>query len=148
MSNILILNKSYPFKVWICTCICGPFLGIVFNVAYDPDIFETSMIYGPLLLGIMAMLISLPAFIVYYFLFRFLGLKLKSEFVLKVILSLFNCGAVILIFLISGLKTMMQPSNTDGFLFFQGTIIITLLAGFFFKAYQKQVIPITTTNPG
>jgi hypothetical protein len=133
-----ILNKSYPFKVWVVTILVGPYLGLFLNLMREPGRFDISILYVPLFLAILYAFTSLPAFALYYLLFHFFGRILKSEVLLKIILCLFSCAIIISMFIICDMEVMLRRSNKDGFLFFQGILYSTLASGILFKSYASK----------
>lgn len=131
------LRRGYPLKVWLITLVCGPYLGMLLNFLWSPDMFEASMLYGPLFIAFVSIFFSLPAFGIYYIVYVMIIKIIRSEIILKAILCLISCFGVAVTFVIGGVATMLQPSNEDGFLFFNGYIITTLLAGILCKIFIK-----------
>lgn len=131
------LRRGYPLKVWLITLVCGPYLGMLLNVLWSRDIFDTSILYGPLFIAFASIFFSLPAFGIYCFVYAMIKKRISSQIILKAILCFISCVGVIVTFFIADITTMLQPSNTDGFLFFLGYIITTLLAGILCRVFIK-----------
>jgi len=132
-----LVARAYPIKVWLITLLGGPSLGIFLNILNDSDSFEASMLYAPLVIAFVSTFISLPAFGIYYMMYMGLAKIIKSEVILKAILCSYSCIAVVGTFIVGDVRTMLQPTNKDGFLFFLGYIITTLLAGILCKVFIR-----------
>ena len=135
------LNTFYPFQVWATTLIGGPFLGILLNGIRRPDTFNVGyLLGGPLVIGLGGAFFSLPAFVIYYFIYRKLRDKIQSEIKLKFILCPISfVGFTATIYFFFG-TVMFQPTNRDGFLMALSYGFCVLTSTFIFKIYKVESI--------
>lgn len=134
-------NKYYPFQVWASTLVVGPILGILLNVVRRPDSFDLGYVFGgPLALALGGAFVSLPAFAIYYLIYRGLRLKIKSDIYLKFILCPIVFAGLIatIYFLVS--NVMLRPTNRAGFLLVLSYVFCALASTLFFKTYKQSSI--------
>jgi hypothetical protein len=131
-------NKYYPFQVWASTLIVGPILGILLNVLRRPDSFDFGYVFGgPFALALGGAFVSLPAFAIYYLIYRSLRLKMESDIYLKFILCPIVIAGLIatIYFLVS--DVMLQSTNRDGFLLVSSYVFCAFVSTFSFKTYKQ-----------
>jgi hypothetical protein len=133
------LNKNYPYKVWAITVLLGPYLGLLTMMAYRTYGYEWSMLYGPLVLGVLSAIFTFPAFGLYYLLFLRLGKRIRSVYLFKSVLCLYCCTIIFVIFYIMNPEILNASLNMHGFLFFMSFIVANLVPGLLFKARYKNV---------
>ena len=134
-------NTFYPYQVWATTLIGGPFLGILLNGIRRPDTFNVGYLFGgPVVLGLGGAFYSLPAFVIYCFIYRKLRDKIYSEIKLKFILCPISfLGFVATIYFFFG-TVLLQPGNRDGFLMALSYGFCVLISTFIFKIYKLNSI--------
>lgn len=96
----MVVNKKYPFFLWLTTILLAPVLYIIIQSIRSGianGLTETETIPVFLVLGV---LFSLPVFIVFYILFQSLTLKLSSGVLIKWTLNIVVIAGILTSFAI------------------------------------------------
>jgi hypothetical protein len=137
-------NKYYPFQVWASTLLFGSFLGIWLNFIRRPDSFDIGWaLVSPIVLSLLGIFASLPAFGVYYLSFLLLHQRLKSTLLLKVLLGTLSIAGTLATLYFFGSKDMLSPTNRDGFLLTESYVFVVIFSGLIFRCYSRKPLPLT-----
>lgn len=138
------VHYKYPFKVWLSILCVSPFLGIGLNAIRIRQFEDLSVLLGaPLFLFLGGLFISIPCFIIFFFLYKFLYRKQISVVLSKILFSIFDVACVYLIFYLIGGKEMLQFGNKDGFLLISSYAFLAIIGPLIF-VFDKP--PVTEKN--
>lgn len=131
---------KYPLRVWMFIIFAAPFLGIWLNAIRIREFDDIGLLFGlPIALSIAALFVTLPWFILFSFLYRFLCKRRFPVVPSKILLSFFCVGCVYLTFYVIGGEEMLQFSNRDGFLLITAHALLAILGPLVFPFTSKVV---------
>jgi hypothetical protein len=120
------INMQYPVRVWGISIVLGSVFvilhGLLTSISREFDIL--TFLGGTFLAALLGFVYSVPAFIVYYFSFRFLLKLIKSKVYLKLILSAIAILSMIVTFYFMLGKEFIYKGNADIFISYAIGIII------------------------
>lgn len=127
-----LLNK-YPLRVWLFIIFIAPFLGIWLNSIRIRQYEDIGLLLGaPLTLFFVALLITMPWFVIFSFFYRFLCKRRFPIVPSKILLSFFSVCCVYSTFYIIGGEEMLRFSNKDGFFLIIAYVLLAILAPLIF----------------
>ena len=131
-----ILNRNYPLKVWITGILMAPLILILLFIAGKGVSWSSGFIGLYAFYFFPAILFALPSIFLYKLPFRELGSGVKSEFLLKLCLSLiaFICLGFSFVLLEMYTGAGYGDDTLIPILCFYGSVCIS---GFFYRAREK-----------
>jgi hypothetical protein len=131
---------KYPVRIWLFIIFAAPFLGIWLNAARIRQYDDFGLIFGaPIALSIASLFVTMPWFVLFSFLYRFLCKRRFPVVPSKILLSFFCVGCVYLTFYVIGGEEMLQFSNRDGFLLITAHALLAILGPLIFPFDRNAV---------
>lgn len=135
--NIRDVRYKYPFKVWLFILCVAPFLGLGLNAVRTRFEGVDELVGAPFFLFLGGLIISIPCFVVFLFLYGFFYRRHVSVVLSKVLFSFFNVTCVYLLFYLIGGEEMLQFGNKDGFLLISSYAFLAIVGTLIFPFDKK-----------
>jgi hypothetical protein len=134
------LFSKYPLRVWLFIIFAAPFSGIWLNAIRIQQYDNFGSLLGlPLALFLAALFVTMPWFVMFSFLYRFLYRRRFPVVPSKIFLSFFSACCVYLTFYVIGGEEMLRLSNRDGFLLITSYAVFAILGPIIFPYTSKSV---------